>query len=151
MLKQSIHKECFNCIRVGAKAFWFFYITVGCCSSDITITALVKTTVAINTIVFTFSAYVSKNVSLSLSKASVTAASHRRHEMICTQGRHKQPKAATFGCLSLLKPTSSHLKVWHCNNCKCDTSLKSPVPSASGLDSVLVRLVSCRSVIISHF
>lgn len=71
MLKQSIHKECFNCIRVGAKAFWFFYITVGCCSSDITITALVTITIAIDTIVFTLSAYVSKNVSLSLSKVSV--------------------------------------------------------------------------------
>lgn len=72
MLKQSIHKECFGCIRVGAKAFWFFYITVGCRSSDITITALVMITLDIDTIVFTFSAYVSKNVSLSLSNLSAT-------------------------------------------------------------------------------
>lgn len=97
MLKQSIHTECFNCIRVGAKAFWFFYITVGCCSSDITITALVMITIHI---VFSFSAYVSKNVSLSLSKLSVTL--DQRHEMICIQGGCKQPMAATFGCLSLV-------------------------------------------------
>lgn len=94
MLKQSIHTECFGCIRVGAKAFWFFYITVGCCSSDVTITALVM----IN--VFSFSAYVSKNVSLSLSKLSVML--DQRHEMICIQGGCKQPMAATFGCLSLV-------------------------------------------------
>jgi len=56
---------------VGAKAFWFFYITEGCCSSDITITALVKIAVKIDIIVFTFSAYVSKNLSLSLSNLSV--------------------------------------------------------------------------------
>lgn len=61
MLKQSIHRECFNCIRVGAKAFWFFYITEGCRSSDITITALVKLAVEIN-VVFTLSAYVSNKI-----------------------------------------------------------------------------------------
>lgn len=84
MLKQSIHKECFNCIRVGAKAFCFFYITVGCCSSDVTITALVMITLDIVTVIVTFSAYVSKSVSVSLSKVSVTLRTDQSNQLCLT-------------------------------------------------------------------